>query len=697
MSHMDINKRKKYIVGGATAMAVAIASCGLGMYGNKDVQLDNSSICMKENVEGGVTENVATTSDADDDLVETLAAGVNVEEKDVYKDETVYVFADANGGTNSILVNEKLKNTDGAATLSDKTDLKDIVNVKGDEAYTQDGDTITWEAGGKDICYQGTTDKALPVDVKVTYYLDGREITPEQLAGQSGNVKIRFDYTNKETVEKDINGKQETISVPFVAISGMILGDNFTNIAVENGKVMEEGDSNIVIGYAMPGMQDSLGVEEGELTDGISFPDYFELTADVTDFSMDMTVTLIMNGSAMNLAGDVDMSAMDELVDSLTDASEQLVDGSGQLSEGADTLLSRMGDFSSGVSQLQSGLNSLANGSGTLASGVETINASAQSVCAGVNALNTALNTAMTDEEKQATAEQASTAAAAAVQQQFEAGQYAAISTQAAEAFKSTINSQDTVNMISAGLKANADLTNALYTAGVMQAYQTAAAQNPGLTYEVYVSTYLDDATKAYIWSQVDANISIMATQIAAGIAENGATAMGNQVADACQTAAVTAAGQAAGQAVIAGAEGAKAQISAQINATQENGYSLVTGTQALADGTGTLASSVPVLTDGVSQLVAGMGTLANGTTQLSDGVSQLADGATALDDGMKQFNQDAILKLANAYNGDIKKLTSRIQAVLEASTEYDTFTMLNDGDTGVTKFIIKTEGISAE
>ena len=230
-----------------------------------------------------------------------------------------------------------------------------------------------------------------------------------------------------------------------------------------------------------------------------------------------------------------------------------------------------------------------------------------------------------------------------------------------------------------------------------MQAYQTAAAQNPGLTYEVYVSTYLDDATKAYIWSQVDANISIMATQIAAGIAENGATAMGNQVADACQTAAVTAAGQAAGQAVIAGAEGAKAQISAQINATQENGYSLVTGMQALANGTSTLASSVPVLTDGVSQLVAGMGTLANGTTQLSDGVSQLADGATALDDGMNQFNQDAILKLANAYNGDIKKLTSRIQAVLEASTEYDTFTMLNDGDTGVTKFIIKTEGISAE
>lgn len=696
MNHMDINKRKKYIVGSATAMAVAIASCGIGAYGNRNIELENSSIYMADNVES-VTTTVATTTDAELDLTETLASGINVEEKDVYKDETVYVFADANGNTDSILVNEKLKNTDGAATLSDKTDLQDIVNVKGDETYTQDGDTITWEAGGKDICYQGTTDKALPVDVKVTYYLDGREITPEQLVGQSGNVKIRFDYTNNETVEKNINGKQETIAVPFVVVSGMILGDNFTNITVENGKTMAEGDSNIVIGYAMPGMQDSLGVKDDELTEDISFPDYFEVTADVTDFSVDMTVTLVMNGSAMNLAGDIDMSSMDDLVDSLTDASGQLVDGAGQLSDGVNTLLAKMGDFSSGVSQLQSGLNSLANGSGTLASGINTINASAQSICSGVGALDTALNTAMTDEEKQATAKQASEAAVAAVQAQFDAGQYAAISEQAANAYATVMNSQDTINMIYNGLNGNTELKNALYAAGVLQAYQTAAAQYPGLTYEAYVTSYLDEATETYIWGQVDGNLRAMATQIAAGIASNGATTIGNQMADACKNAAETAAGQAAGQAVVAGAEGAKAQISAQINAVQDNGYSLVTGTQALAAGTSALASGVPTLTDGVSQLIAGMSTLANGTSLLSDGVSQLADGATALDDGMNQFNQEAILKLANAYNGDVKKLAARIQAVLEASTEYDTFTMLNEGDTGTTKFIIKTEGISAK
>lgn len=690
MNHMDINKRRKYIVGGATAMAVAIASCGVGMYGSHSVVLNDSEIYMADTVAGADTQMIASSTDAD--LVDTLSSNVNVEEKDVYKDETVYVFADANGNTNNILVNEKLKNADGSATLTDKTDLKDIVNVKGDETFTQDGDTITWDANGNDICYQGTSDKDLPVDVKVTYYLDGKEITPDQLAGQSGQVKIRFDYTNNATVKKDVNGKEETITVPFIAVTGMMLGDNFTNVTVENGKAMSEGDSNIVVGYAMPGMQDSLGIDDADLTQDITFPDYFEMTADVTDFSMDMTVTMLVNGSAMNLAGDIDMSSLDDMVDSLTDASAQLVDGSGQLSEGMNTLLSKMGEFSTGVTKLQNGLNSLASGSSTLAAGVSTINTSAQSISAGINALNTGLTTAMTDDEKQATAAAASTQAQATVAQAFADGQYDAIKTQATAEFTTFMNEKASA-MIYTQLSANTELKNSITAAVIL-----GIAQEKGLTYEqAQTAVSQDETLQAFVATTVDSKINEMATSIASGMATNGASVIGTQVADSCQTAAVTAAGQAAGQAVIAGAEGAKAQIAAQINATQANGYSLVTGAQALAAGTNTLASSVPTLSDGVSQLVTGINSLASGTSQLSDGVSQLADGATALDDGMNQFNEQAIEKLESAYNGDLKNLTGRIQAVLEASSEYDTYTMLNDGDTGATKFIIKTDGISVE
>lgn len=621
MNHKDINKRKKYIAGGAAAMAVAIASCGVGMCGNNDVKLNESEVYMTDNTSGADTQLLATTTDAN--LADTLAADINVGEKDVYKDETVYVFADANGNTNSILVNEKLKNADGAATLTDKTNLKDIVNVKGDETFTQNGETITWDANGNDICYQGTSDKELPVDVKVTYYLDGREITSEQLAGQSGKVKIRFDYENQAYVKKSIDGKEENINVPFIAVSGMMLGDNFKNITVENGKVVTEGDTNIVVGYATPGLQDSLDIDDTELAEDITFPEYFEMTADVTDFSMDVTITILMNGSAVNLAGDIDMSSLDDMVESLTDASTQLVDGSGELSDGVNTLLSKMGEFSTGVSDLQSGLNALANGSGDLATGISTINTSAQSISAGISGLNTALNTTMTDEEKQSTA---ATAAAQA---------------------------------------------------------QAAVTQSPEL--------------QAQVQSMVDEKIKAMSASIISGMTENGAGVIGTQVADACEETAITVAGQTAGAAAVAGVEGAKSEISAQINAVQANGYSLVTGAQALADGTNTLAAGVPTLSDGVSKLITGVNKLVGGTEQLTDGVNELADGANALSDGMSQFNEQAIDKLVNAYDGDLKKLADRIQAVLEAASEYDTYTLLNDGDAGTTKFIIKTEGIKAE
>lgn len=697
---MNINKRKKYIAGGAAAMAVAVASCGLGAYRNQEVSLEPEQVYLVGNEEEEMVEDAASASDAEEteqetELLTQLSSGVNAEKKDVYKDETVYVFTDAGGNTNKILVNEVLKNADGKGELTDKTDLKDIVNIKGDETFTMSGDTITWQADGKDIYYQGTSDKKLPVEVKVTYYLDGEEIAPAQLAGQSGNVKIRFDYTNQAAVTKNIDGQDESVKVPFVAVTGMMLDDNFKNIMVTNGKVMSEGNANIVIGYAMPGLMEGLDVKDGELSDDVSFPDYFEVSADVTDFSLDMTLTLIMNGSEMNMAGDIDMSELDNLVDSLTNAGAQLADGSGQLAEGVDTLLTKMGDFSSGVSQLQSGLNALAEGSGTLAEGVSTINASAQTISAGVQTLSSGLDTPMTEEEQQAVAQQASEAAAAAVSAQFDGGMYESVSTQAAESFSAAMQSDATVQMISAGLK-NSDLRNKLFDGAVAGMYQAAAAQTPGLTYDMFVGA-LDEATRGAIYAQVDAALDQTAAQIAAGIAANGATAMGNQVADACRESAVTAAGQAAGHAAVAGAEGAKAQISAQVNAVQENGYSLVTGAQALAAGTDTLATKIPELTEGVTQLVSGFGTLADGTSQLSAGVSQLSSGATALDDGMNQFNRDAIQKLANAYRGDVKKLVSRINAVLEASTEYDTFTMLEDGAAGTTKFIIRTEGISAE
>ena len=105
------------------------------------------------------------------------------------KEETVYVFTDASGNPQKTLVSNWLKNPDGSQTLTDTSDLSDITNVEGDETYTQSGNKLTWQADGDDIYYQGTTSKQAPVSVKLSYQLDGKDISE---ASEQRKVKIGF-------------------------------------------------------------------------------------------------------------------------------------------------------------------------------------------------------------------------------------------------------------------------------------------------------------------------------------------------------------------------------------------------------------------------------------------------------------------------------------------------------------------------
>lgn len=720
MKHINKNEWKKttkYIAGSTGAVALAVASCVAGITGTgTDVAKHD-----KEYLAGDdkASDTDATTIMNTDDLADQLADNVNLKEKDVDKDETVYVFAKANGDVDNILVNETLKNRDKSATIEDTTDLKDIVNVKGDETFTQNGNKITWDAAGNEISYQGTTDRQLPVTVKATYYLDGNEISPEDLAGKSGKVKIRLDYTSNETVTKDVNGKDEDISVPFVAVSGMVLGDNFTNIEVTNGKYLAQGESNIVVGYAVPGLDS--GVKDAAKDLDTEIPDYVEVSADVTDFSLDMTVTMLVNGSEMDYSGDLDLTDLDDLTEALSSAGNQLADGSGELSdgagqvsEGAGTLASKMGDLTTGAGSLKAGMETLSSSSGDLASGVAVIDQSAQSIANGINTLDTAVNTKMTAEEQAAVAQQAGTAAASAVEAQFapDSQTYAAIAAQAAQSFTSTMTADEKVAAVVTALKENPQVYQPLYDSALAGiAAQTAKndvkdIQDPSAKAAAFGAKYYEYYKTCT--GEAEAAVNTILQNIAAGTlqaaATSGADAMGKSVADACKTAASQAASQAAGQAAVQGAETAKATIASQIEATQANGYSLVSGANALAKGTSTLAGSVPALKDGISQLVNGANALASGAGQLKDGASTLADGASQVADGagtlnesLVSLNNDAIKKMVSAYNGDVKDSVARLQAAMEAATEYDSFGGKSDDAAGVTKFIIKTAAISAD
>ena len=241
------------------------------------------------------------------DLAAALAAAVGTgqEAETAEKEETVYVFTDASGNQKSMTVSSWLKNTTGADKLYDNSILQNIENVKGDEPFTQNGDLLTWDAGGNDIYYQGTTDKEPPVTQKITYYLDGKEIAPDDLAGKSGKVRIHIDYKNSE--------KYDEVFVPFTTMTGIIFSnDNVKNVEVDNGSVISEGKNTVVVGMAFPGLGDSLKgakdsaehlLEETEASeksrdklDELEIPDSVDITMDAVDFRMSTCMTMVFSG-----------------------------------------------------------------------------------------------------------------------------------------------------------------------------------------------------------------------------------------------------------------------------------------------------------------------------------------------------------------------------------------------------------------
>ncbi len=305
------------------------------------------------------------------------------------KDETVYVLASADGSVDKVIVSDWVQNVRGDALIDDVTRLTGIENVKGDETYTLGGENAcVWDARGNDIYYQGSIGQELPVSVAVSYTLDGRAISPEELAGKSGRVSIRFDYTNHQYELVDIGGRQEKIYVPFAMLTGVVLDNGvFSNVSVSNGKIVNDGDRTIVAGLALPGLQDSLGLDREIL----ELPDYVEITADAENFELETTITLAANGllsGELGTAGDRSQwDGLDGKLDELTDAMDQLIDGSSRLYDGLCALLDRSEELVSGIDRLAAGAAQLKQGADGLSAGAAQLQAGAASLSQGLDAL----------------------------------------------------------------------------------------------------------------------------------------------------------------------------------------------------------------------------------------------------------------------------------------------------------------------
>ena len=305
--------------------------------------------------------------------VPVYAAG-STDTQDIYKEETVYVNADATGNSDEVTVSDWLKNSGSVSgNLTDESILKEIKNVKGDETFTENGDQLTWNTSGEDIYYQGTTDKKLPVSVKLTYFLDGKEVKPDELKGKSGHLKIQVQYTNNEKKTVTVDGKEEEVYTPFVMMTGMILpNETFSNVTIDNGKVISDGSRNIVVGFGMPGLKDSLDLDEETTKEaedkGVTIPENFEMEADVTDFTMSSTFTVALTDllDDMDMDNIIDVDSLKDSLNELEDAALELVIGSGTLADGASTLADGVSSYTAGADELNAGIQKYLGSNGEL-------------------------------------------------------------------------------------------------------------------------------------------------------------------------------------------------------------------------------------------------------------------------------------------------------------------------------------------
>lgn len=832
--------KSKYIVRVvAGVLTIALVGTGIG-----------ATAVFAEKNSTAVTAEADSTTDSSkdaDDIADKLMDSVSLKDNDADKDESVYLISDANGNVNKTIVVDHLKNKDKKDTLEDASNLSDIENVKGKEKFTQSGDKLTWQAGGKDIYYQGTATEEPPVTQKVTYYLDGKEISPEDLAGKSGKVKICFDYTNTTSYTETVNGEKQTVSVPFAAITGLVLGDGFENIEVTNGKAEVSDSSSVVLGYALPGLKDSLGIKDKDLDGDVNIHEYMEMTADVKNFSMPAAMTFVVNASDYVSTDGIDTSDLDDMINDLKDASTQLQDGSKTLAEGTDTLAdglstlqSKLGTFASGVGTLQSGLktytdgvstlsgglNTLGNSTGALVSGADKLNSGAGQLAsgsatlkdglksytdgaselqAGINKLYNTLDAGLTDKQKA----KIQKTAVESVQDSFKGE--TGVTVQKTIYAGLRYQTDDNGNVIGDG-----DLYTSLYNGTVGQKFEenldsayalvvktvlsTAAGDESGTVqsdvlaqtikerykkasdaYEAAItvsvqSGTLDETTKAVLsntqyqeafitynaiqnmsasqlaeaiyakTNATDTLISMTETQlketlesdknssdIKSGV-ETALNTLATKLSGACEQVSE----QVASSAAITGAQGTMDTVKAGLgnekdektliggaekltssnNKLNAGATALNAGASQLSAGTQSLMNSVPTLTSGIKQLVDGSNTLVANNAQLNSGASQLADGtnqivsgvdqlttgsktlsdgAHTLADGMVQFNEEGINKILDAYNGDLKPFTNKLQAVIDAGEEYQTYSAIADGQTGSVKFIYKLASIDAK
>ena len=686
-----INMKKQAWRTGALCLAgvVALSVTGVSVYAKTSEKKETE---IKEQIQDAV-EDIWKSED-------TTSASI---------DETVYVILAADGTQQKIYVSDWLKNQ-----------------------------------GEKDSYTQSTPDKDAPVSLKVTYTLDGNEIAPADLTGKSGHVVIHYDYTNELYETREIAGKEEKIYVPFAVMTGMILdNDNFSNIQVSSGKVINDGSHSVVTGIVFPGLGTNLDMEE-------DLDDYLEIEADVTDFTMNESYCIATNSifSRLDLSNIDDLDDLKDAMNDLDDATMQLMDGSAELYDGVSELYDKSGDLIDGVQELSDGSNdlrdgaykvadgtvTLRNGIGALKSGTESLQDGSKTLLAGTQSLQSGTNdlkaglgqlTAQNDTLNGAAAQVFNTILATAnssLEPLINAGLMPALTIDNyAEALSSlkptlaylstedgarqlvlkqsghTMEEYNTWQMIIAAAGAatapsapsEADSTDTVSGSDAQPAEDTVSTQAaPSITPEMVAAAQaavaqVDTATSTLMATAASASSQIPALE--ASLTGYGQFYAGLQA----YTAGVASASAGASKL----ADGS-AQIVSGASQLKAGADQLVTGSGNLLDGADTLVDGAKDLASGSGTLADGVNTLSDGSDALVDGIRQLRDGAKELKDGIVQFNDEGISKLTELDTDELQEVIDRMKATASVSENYDSFTGSTDGMNSSVKFIYKINAV---
>ena len=589
-------------------------------------------------------------------LALTLAAGCAMPafaagKSSFSKSETVYAVMNGDGSIKSTTVSEHLYSASGLANVTDKTTLTDIQNTESDAEFTQNGEELVWNTNDTDVYYKGNTDKALPIDVKVTYALDGQEAALEDIIGKSGHLTVTVNLKNNETGTVNVNGKDRTIVTPLITAVGVILGEDASNVTAEHGMIESAAKSSVAAFVTLPGVKDSLS---GLLPDEVdSIEDYLQDTvtveADVEDFTCpQVMVACATSTAALGTSNVFDLSSINDLTDGinqlndamsqLMDGASQLVDGTSQLAGGVLALLDGANTLNNGAAALDDGLGQLTNGLDTLSANNAALNAGAQQVADGVlaSANKTLKEGGLIDEDM------------------------------TWSNYEAVIDNILTMN----------DKTLA---AGRKKMVRTIWEQAPSFKdSQLDLALYLS-ATKTN--HDLEAALKLMQNFDASML--TGALEMVTN-ADAKNTIHEELKYQIENSQDMADVRALKTSLSQiQFFVSSVNQYTA--GVQTAADG----AHSAK---DGSAQLAAGTKTLYDGVNTLNTGAGQLNDGAGQLNDGLNQFNEEGISKLTGALDQDqLHGLKTVLDEMTDRLNDYTSFAGAPDDAESSVKFVYKT------